>query len=82
MDMNIEMRDGRVLSGTPLQIVRQMKELAFGVDELSFAQYVAFVVQQAQRFESVDLDVKGSDDSELAKSLVDEMTRTGLARAI
>jgi hypothetical protein len=80
--MNIEMKDGRVLQGTPLQIVKAMQELAFGVDGYSIGQYIESVVDYAFRFESVTLKVTGTSDEEQAKSLVDEMLRTDLARRV
>lgn len=77
--MKIAMRDGRVLSGTALQIVKAMQDLAFGADGKSVRQYVEGVVEHALRFEEVELHVQGSTDDELAGSLVEEMLRTELA---
>nr|BDT31994.1 hypothetical protein MFMH1_16630 [Myxococcus sp. MH1] len=77
--MVIEMRDGRVLQGTPVQIVRAMQDIAFGVERLSLSEYVDWVVANAQRFESVALRVQGDTDEAKAASLVDEMVREGLA---
>ncbi len=78
--MKIVMRDGRVFQGTALQIVKAMQDIAFGVEDFTVPKYVEWVVANAQRFEEVELDVKGATDDELAASLVDEMLRTGLAR--
>ncbi|WP_375743640.1 hypothetical protein NR800_37105 [Corallococcus interemptor] len=73
------MRDGRVLQGTAVQIVKGMQDIAFGVERLSLGEYIHWVVGNAQRFESTELRVQGETDEEKAASLVDEMLREGLA---
>lgn len=77
--MVISMRDGRVLQGTAVQIVKGMQDIAFGVERLSLSEYIDWVVANAQRFESVALCVQGDTDEAKAASLVDEMLREGLA---
>ena len=76
--MRIVMKDGRGFEGTALQIVKAMQDIAFGVEDLTVPKYVAWVVDNARRFEDVELVVKGKTDDELAASLVGEMLRTGL----
>ena len=78
--MKIIMRDDRVFQGTPVQIVRAMKDIAFGVEHLNLAQYIEWVVANAKKFELVELKVTGSTDDELSAAFVDEMIRTGLTR--
>jgi ribosomal protein S3 len=78
--MRITTRDERVFQGTALQIVRAMKELAFGVEYMDLAQYVDWVVGNARKFKEIELEVKGESDEELAAALVAEMIRTGLTR--
>jgi hypothetical protein len=78
--MNIVMRDGRVFSGTALQIVKAMQDIAFGVDQMTVDQYIDWVVQNARRFEEVELAISGETTEERAKSLVNEMVAKGLAR--
>ncbi|WP_338869468.1 hypothetical protein [Myxococcus stipitatus] len=56
-----------------------MQDIAFGVERLSFSEYIDWVVANAQRFESVALRVQGDTDEAKAASLVDEMVREGLA---
>jgi len=80
--MRIEIRDGRVLQGTALQIVKAMQDLAFGVQDFTVAQYVAWVVDNSLRIEELVLDVKGETDDELAQSLVAEMLGKNLARKL
>jgi len=75
----IEMRDGRVFEGTPLEIVRDMKFIAFGVDHLDIDGYISWVAANARKFERVDLVTEGSTTKERARRLVEEMLRTGLA---
>jgi hypothetical protein len=77
--MTITMRDGRVFQGTPLQIVKAMQDIAFGVDDFTVPEYIAWVVANARKFEDVELKVEGTTDDEKAKSLVEEMVRAGLA---
>lgn len=78
--MKIIMRDDREFLGTPVQIVRAMKDIAFGVEHLNLAQYIEWVVANAKKFEEVELEVSGKTDDELSAALVDEMVRTGLTR--
>ena len=70
--MKIMMRDDRVFQGTPLQIVRAMQDIAFGVADFTVRKYVEWVAANALKFEGV----------ELAASLVDEMVRTGLTQRL
>jgi hypothetical protein len=77
--MTITMRDGRVFQGTPLQIVKAMQDIAFGVDDLTVPEYIAWVVANARKFEDVELAITGATDDEQASALVDEMVRAGLA---
>lgn len=78
--MKIELRDGRVFEGTPIEIVRAMQGLAFGVEHLTLGQYVAWVASNARTFENVDLRLADGSEEEQATSLVDEMLRARLAR--
>ena len=77
--MKISMRDGRVFQGTALQIVKAMQDIAFGVDDLTVPEYIAWVVANARKFEEVELRITGATDDEQASALVDEMVRAGLA---
>ena len=77
--MTITMRDGRVFQGTPLQIVKAMQDIAFGVDDLTVPEYIAWVAANARKFEDVELRITGATDDEQASALVDEMVRAGLA---
>ena len=77
--MKIVMRDGRVFQGTALQIVKAMQDIAFGVEQMTLDQYIDWVVENARRFEEVELAAKGATTEERAKALVEEMVAKGLA---
>jgi len=78
--MRIHMiRDGRVLEGTPRQIVEAMRYIAFGQEQRSLSEYIDWLVDQVQRIESIDLKVEGDTDDEKAASLVQAMLNSGLA---
>ncbi len=77
--MKIVMRDGRVFQGTALQIVKAMQDIAFGVEQMTLDQYIDWVVENARRFEEVELKAVGTTPEERAKALVEEMVASGLA---
>ena len=77
--MKLRMRDGWVLEGTPVVIVRAMQALAFGVQDLSTDAYINWIVENVRRFEGVELVVAGGTAEERAASLVAEMVVNGLA---
>jgi len=77
--MKITMRDGRVFHGTALQIVKAMQDIAFGVEQMTVDQYIDWVIDNARRFEEVELQAAGGSTDERAKSLVEEMVAKGLA---
>ena len=71
--------DGRVLQGTPKQIVEAMQSIAFGQEDRNLGEYIDWVVDQVQRMESIELEVSGETDEEKAASLVQVMIGAGLA---
>jgi hypothetical protein len=76
--MKITTRDGRVFQGTPIQIVQAMKDIAFGVEDVSLDGYIDWVVENAWRFEGVELESGGSTVEERARTLVEGMVGWGL----
>jgi hypothetical protein len=78
--MRIVMPDGRVIEGTPLQIVDFMRSLAFVPAGTSIADYVRTTVAQASTLMGVELDVEDGSDDEMAAALVRELVAKGLAR--
>ncbi|WP_394845214.1 hypothetical protein LZC95_50330 [Pendulispora brunnea] len=81
-DLKIELQDGRTFAGTPLDVVRAMQRLAFGVDGLTVHEYVAWVVKNTRRIEGLELDVQGASAEEISASLIREMLLAGLARRV
>ena len=77
--MKIVMRDGRVFQGTALQIVKAMQDIAFGVEQMTPDEYIDWVVQNARRFEEVELAVAGETTEERGTALVAEMVAKALA---
>ncbi len=77
--MKIRMRDGREFEGTPVEIVRGMQGIAFGVEHLSLAEYVDWVAANAKRVENIDLAVSGETDEAKAEALVRAMVDKVLA---
>jgi hypothetical protein len=80
--MKIMLQDGRLMQGTPKQIVQQMRDLATFFEGKSFSEYIDWVVANTLRFEGFELHITGETDDERAQSLVDEMLRTDLARRV
>jgi hypothetical protein len=77
--VKIMMRDGRVFQGTARQIVQAMQDIAMPAQHLSLAEYMAWVAENALRFEGVELRHDGETDEERAKSLVASMLEAELA---
>lgn len=77
--MKIVMRDHQVFEGSPLQIVRQMQDLAFGAPE-PLADYLAWVASNARKMDGVEFAIRGETEDELAAGFVAEMERCKLAR--
>lgn len=80
--MQIRVKDGREFGGTAMQIVQQMRSIAFGREDQPLGEYVDWVRQQTNEFEGIDLNIRGDRDEDKALSLVEELLRTGLAARI
>jgi hypothetical protein len=78
--MKIVMRDRRAFQGTALQIVKAMQDIAFGVERMTLDQYIDWVIDNAYRFEEVELAVARKTTEERAKALVEAMVGSGLAQ--
>jgi hypothetical protein len=72
-------RDGRVLEGTPRQMVEAMRYIAFGQEHRTLGEYIDWLVDQIGRLESIALKVDGETDDEKAASLIHAMLTAGLA---
>jgi hypothetical protein len=78
--MRIVMPDGRVIEGTPLQIVDFMRSLALAPEGTSIADYVRTTVARARTLLGVELEVEDGSDEEMAGALVGQLVSKGLAR--
>ena len=76
------MSDGRVLEGTTTEIVTTMRSLAFGQENSTLKEYIAWAVASALRMAEVELNVTGDDEDALAASLVQAMLDTRLAELL
>lgn len=63
-------------------MVQQMQAVAFGREELTIEQYVDWVASQLATMMGVSLDVQGQTADQKARSLFDELLRTGFAEKI
>ena len=77
--MRIRMRDGRLFEGTALQIVKDMKSIAFGQSHLTVSEYIEWAADGAARTMDIKMDLKGETDDEKARALIRVMLRTKLA---
>ena len=73
---------GRVLDGSPLQIVSQMQSLAFGKDRIAVTEYIDWIVATAAEVMGVQMSIEGETPEEKARSLISEMLRTKLAEVM
>ena len=80
--MRIQMNDGRVLDGTPVQIVGEMQYLAFGQEGKTLGEYIDWAVAQLERFGGAKLTVEGKTDEEKATSFTQAMLDAGLATVL
>jgi hypothetical protein len=68
-----------VFRGTALQIVKAMQDIAVGVDQMTLDQHIDWVVENARRFEEVELKADSATTEERAKGLVEETVAKGPA---
>ena len=73
--------DRRVLAGTPIEIVMQMKDLAFAAEGLSLDEYTTWAAQMARDMMGVTLKLEGEGDAR-ATSLLRAMLEAGLAEEV
>lgn len=79
--MRIIMNDGRVLQGTPVEIVSEMRSHRF--DELrdaSLAEFMRQAADGAKRYENVVIRVQGETDAEMAAGFIADMVAGRLAQ--
>ena len=74
--------DNRILSGTPVQVVQQMQDLAFAAQGLSLVEYTDWAAEMARNMLGVDLELEGDTDTLRAASLVRAVLQAGLAHEL
>jgi hypothetical protein len=81
--VRIKLKDGRVLRGTPIEIVIAMKQSAIFASALDVHGYIDLVVKNALEFENAELEITPREKQESTKiraeQLVTELLRTKLA---
>ncbi len=81
--MKIQMTaDGRVLQGTPRQIVQSMQSLAQGQRHRSLAEYIRWLAADIERTSGVALPLSGETDDDLALSFVQALLSASLAQKL
>lgn len=72
--------DGRVLQGSPVSIVTQMRSLAFdrGAD---LEGYIRWACRMSEEHLGVTLEVEGDDVETLARSFLSSVVENGLAES-
>ena len=79
--MKITLKDGESFEArTSLGIVEKMKGASMFTEFKTAEAYVEMVVRNAWQFFGVGLIVTGKTENERARSLLKELSRTGLAR--
>ena len=82
--MKIELEDGRMLQGTPLQIVQSMQALSPGREGWPVAKYIEWMCEQITRTTGREVGgaIGGGSDAEQAKELVEALVAGGLAARV
>ena len=74
--------DGHIFSGTPKQILMQMKSLAFGAEHMTMREYIEGNVANIARGFGITFKLTGETDEELAESFLNQMLEGGYARKV
>ena len=78
----VVLQDGRSFEGTPLQILTQMKRIAFFVEEMDITEYIDWVALNVGDLHGSVIDVRGESAEERASSLLDALIARGMATDI
>ena len=73
------MPDGRVLEGTPLEIVQCMQATAIFQQDMSLTEYMDWLVVQMEAVTGREVELEEDGDELRAESLVRAMIEVGLA---
>ncbi len=74
--------DGHIFSGTPKQILMQMKSLAFGAEHMTMREYIEGNVANIARGFGITFRLTGETDEDLAESFLNQMLEGGYARKV
>jgi len=78
--MKITLNDGETFKGrSALDVVTCMKGASMFTEHKNTEEYIRMVVRNAWRFFGVGLEVTGDTEAEMARSLIRELVRNGLA---
>lgn len=78
--MKITLTDGETFKGrSALDVVTQMKGASMFTEQKNIEEYIRMVVRNAWRYFAVGLEVTGDTEQEMARSLIRELVRNGLA---
>jgi len=71
--------DGRMFTGTAVEILTQMRSLAFGWDGRPFGEYLDWFKVQMEQQTGEDIRLPEGDEAAACEALVDAMVAHGLA---
>ena len=71
--------DGRMFTGTPVEILTQMRSLAFGWDGRPLTEYLDWLKTQMEQQTSAEIELPAGDEAAHCEALVDAMVAHGLA---
>jgi hypothetical protein len=78
--MRIDLGHGHVYSGSPMEILTELKGAAEGADELDLGEYIEWVIERAATVEGVLLFVGSGPLHVRASNLLREMVAANFAR--
>ena len=71
--------DGRTFDGSSVEILQQMKMLAFGWDDRSLFEYLKWLRGILEQQTGQSIPLSGSNEEERSTALLDAMVANGLA---
>ena len=74
--------DGRLFTGTAVEILTQMRSLAFGWDTRSLGDYLLWLKAQIEQQTNVEIELPAGDEAAACEALVDAMVAHRLALEI
>lgn len=74
--------DHRTHEGTPLEIIEQMKYLAWNMEDKSTDDYINWMVEQLRKFSGIKMIIKGETIESRAKRLIESLLEHGAANEV